>query len=119
VLHWKAHPIFQPGAVIVKAGLVQFPCNWVGPSNSLAPEVAAGAVEGVDVPLVDVSDFALPPVVGVDVDPELDLPVEDVVPVVGVAPVEGVVVVPDPAGAGNLYAPELEPPEFELAPTVR
>ena len=35
-VHWKAHPIFHVGAVIVKAGLVQFPVICVGPSSTLA-----------------------------------------------------------------------------------
>jgi hypothetical protein len=125
VAHWKAHPMFQPGLVTVKAGLVQFPCIWVGPSSSLAPEAVAVVV--VEVPLVEVDvfeldplDFVFPAVVEVDVDCEVDPPVEEIVLVVEAPPVDSDVVVPDPAD-GNLYAPEPEPepePELELAPTV-
>ena len=91
-MHLKAHPIFQSAFVIVKAGLVQLPWDWVGPRST-----RAGVAAAVD----DVS-----------VDPPTAVVVE--LPELAAA---AVVVELDPAGGGGLYAPvlgervdECEPP---------
>ncbi len=52
--HRNAQPIFQPDAVVVKAGLVQFPCICVGPMSTRAGP--AGALDEVEEEVVDVVD---------------------------------------------------------------
>lgn len=88
VEHWKAQPIFQLADVIVKAGLVQFPDDCVGPTSTRAAAVVV-VVDPVDDDVVVVDE------------PEPDDP--DVVVVVEEPPVElpaaVVVVVPDEPGA--------------------
>ena len=44
--HLKAHPMFQPAAVVVNVGLVQLPCICVGPIRTRAGPAAT--VEDVD-----------------------------------------------------------------------
>ena len=98
-MHWKAQPIFQPGAVIVKAGLVQFPWSWVGPSSNRAGGidvlVVEPVVDEVDEPaVVVVVSLDFPPVVLVVADPAVGAEV-----VVEPPAVEAVVLVePPPAG---------------------
>ena len=53
--------MFQPAAVMVNAGLVQLPWDWVGPRRTLAATVV-----GVDDVVVD---DELPAVVVADEDP--------------------------------------------------
>jgi hypothetical protein len=115
VVHWKAHPIFQPGAVVVKVGLVQLPVSCVGPRSRRA---------GVDV--VDVLDVEDDDVCFV-VDNVEDEEVEEVevFPVVGVVeapvvlfPATVVLVALDPDGGGRTYPLEPLEPDDGLAPTV-
>jgi hypothetical protein len=95
-VHWKAHPMFQLAAVVVKAGLVQLPLAWVGPSSNLAGEETGAEV----VVVVCVDDTVVvvdePGVVVVE------LPAPDPWPsvVVVFAPAE-------PDSAGNVDAPPL------------
>jgi hypothetical protein len=84
-VHWKAQPMFQPGAVIVKAGLVQLPSDWVGPSNKRAGAV----VVVVGDPVVEV--VALVVVVTLE-------PFPLVVVVVAVVPAVDVEVLVEPGG---------------------
>jgi hypothetical protein len=95
-VHWKAHPMFQPAAVTVKAGLVQFPWDCVGPSRRCAGVAAA---EGVVVVLL-----VVPPGLEVVVV-DFFRPVAVVAVVVGavlaVAPLAAVVV-GEPLGVGSL-----------------
>jgi hypothetical protein len=95
--------MFQPAAVMVNAGLIQLPWDWVGPRRTLAATVV-----GVD----DVDVDPLAAVVVVDEDPPeplcdaLVVVVDPVEPVVGVDPVEPVVGVVDPvapAAGGKRY----------------
>ena len=100
----NAQPMFHPAAVVVNAGLVQFPCICVGPMRTRAGPAAAVDDDEVDV-VVD------PPGAVVVVDPPeavdvVDRPAADVVvdppgAVVVVAPLEPVAV---PVEVGNLYA---------------
>jgi hypothetical protein len=102
-VHWKAHPIFQPGAVIVNVGLVQLPDSCVGPRSRRAGDVAVVAVEEVeDCPVADVVEE-------VDECPFVDVVVDEC-PVVGVVveealvpllPAAVVVVALDPDGGGS------------------
>jgi hypothetical protein len=131
-VHWKAQPIFQAGAVMVKAGLVQFPWSWVGPSNNRAGGIDVVVVDELDeLAVVVVVSLDFPPalVVVVVVDPAVGAEVVVVDPAVGaevvVDPptVETVVLVELPPAGGRVYAPPpevpepLEPPESE-APTL-
>lgn len=104
-VHWKAHPIFQPGAVIVNVGLFQLPCSCVGPRRR-----RAGV--GADVDVVVVEDAEECSVVDVEECLVVDVvvcPVVDVeeLPVVGVVedeeevPAAVVLVVVDPDGGGR------------------
>ena len=95
--HWKAQPIFQLAAVIVKAELVQSPDDWVGPKRT---SVAAAVVVVVEPAAVvgDVVDPVEAEVVVVDPD-------EDVVVVEPPLPDDVVVVLDDPAGGGGVYPP--------------
>jgi len=105
-VHLKAHPIFQSAFVIVKAGLVQLPWDWVGPRSTRAGVAAAVDDVSVDPPtavVVELLEFAAAVVVVVVELPELAA--------------AAVVVELDPAGGGGLYAPvlgervdECEPP---------
>ena len=62
--HLNAQPMFQPAAVVVKVGLVQLPCSWVGPKSARAgPAAAVDDVDDVEVVVVD------PPADVVVVDP--------------------------------------------------
>jgi hypothetical protein len=90
----NAQPMFQPAAVVVNAGLVQFPRICVGPRRTRAGPVAAGAdVCVVDPPAVAVVLVVDPPAaVVVVVDP----------------PAAGAVVVVAPEDVGSLYAGALE-----------
>ncbi|HXN61697.1 MAG TPA: hypothetical protein VN886_14730 [Acidimicrobiales bacterium] len=92
----KAQPMFQPAAVVVKAGLVQLPCIWVVPKRTRAGPAAAADVEVVVDPPV--------PVVAVV------WPAAAVVVVVAlVAPaVWDVVAVADPEAWGRVYAGAFE-----------
>jgi hypothetical protein len=98
VVHWKAHPIFQPGAVIVKVGLVQLPCSCVGPRSSRAGD-------GASVDVVDVEEVEECPVVEVEeeclVVDVVEFPVVVVVEDAEEAPSTVVVVAVDPAGGGR------------------
>jgi hypothetical protein len=89
-VHWKAQPIFQFGTVMVKAGLVQLPWSWVGPSSNRAGGVDVVVVEPV---VVEVDE----PAVGAEV-------VVDAPPVATVVPVEL------PPAGGSVYAPPPEVP---------
>ena len=123
-VHWKAQPIFQAGAVIVKAGLVQFPWSWVGPSSNRAGGIDVLVVE----PVVDEVDEPVVVVVSLDFPPAVLVVVE--APAVGAEvvveppPVEAVVLVALPPAGGREYAPPSDvpdppdPPEPE-APGVR
>jgi hypothetical protein len=102
--------MFQAGAVIVKAGLVQFPWSWVGPSSNRAGGIEVVVVE----PVVDVVDEpAVVVVVSLDFPAVVLVVVE--VPAVGaevvVEPlaVEAVVLVELPPAGGREYAPPPEP----------
>ena len=86
----NAQPMFQLGAVVVKAGLVQLPCSCVGPRRTRGGPAAA-----VDDVVAD------PPAAVVVVDPlEAAVVVE---PLVAAA-----VVVVDPVDFGIVYAGALE-----------
>jgi hypothetical protein len=92
--------MFQPGAVIENAGLVQFPCDCIGPSSNRAGVVTAVEVVVVeddepDPEVVVVDEVAPPAVVVVDCDPDVGAVVLDEL---------------DPAGGGGLYAfvPEVD-----------
>jgi hypothetical protein len=100
-VHWKAQPIFQVGAVMVKAGLVQLPWSWVGPSSN-----RAGAVDVVVVDPVD-DEVAVVVVVSLDFPPAV---VVVVVVVVDPPPVAAVVLVELPPAGGSVYAPPPEVP---------
>jgi hypothetical protein len=89
-VHWKAQPMFHPGLLTEKTGLVQLPCIWVGPSSSRA---GSTAVEDV---VVDVSPPA--PVVVV-LEPEAEVVV---VTAAAAPPVEVVVEALDPLGGGSV-----------------
>jgi hypothetical protein len=98
--------MFQPGAVIVNAGLVQSPCACIGPSNNLAPEEVGveddpGAEVGVVVWDVVEWEVVVLAVDEVDDPPALDDPPPDVGVVVPPALEDGVVVVAEPAGGGS------------------
>ena len=110
-MHWKAHPMFQPGAVIVKAGLVQLPSDWVGPSNKRAGAdvVVVADDPGVAVVVVVVVAFDPFPLVVVVVVPvvEVEVLVEPVEPgeavvLVELPPGETVVVVELPPAGGSV-----------------
>ena len=111
-VHWKAQPIFQAGAVIVKAGLVQFPWSWVGPSSNRAGGIDVLVVE----PVVDeVDEPAVVVVVSLDFPPVVLVVVE--APAVGAEvvveppPVEAVVLVAPPPAGGREYAPPSDVPD--------
>ena len=96
----NAQPMFQPAAVVVNVGLVQFPCIWVGPKRTRGGPAAAADDE------VDVVD---PPAAVVVVDPPaaVVVVVDPPAAVVVVDPLEppgDVVVVADPVDVGSLYA---------------
>jgi hypothetical protein len=133
-VHWKAQPIFQAGAVMVKAGLVQFPWSWVGPSSNRAGGIDVVVVE----PVVDeLDELAVVVVVSLDFAPAVvvveapeagaEVVVEETAVgeevVVEPPTVETVVLVVLPPAGGRVYAPPpevpepLEPPEPE-APTL-
>src|ERR1700722_11366856 len=83
-VHWKAQPIFQAGAVMVKAGLVQFPWSWVGPSNNRAGGIDVVVVDELgELAVVVVVSLVFPPALVVVVDPAVgaEVVVED--PAVG------------------------------------
>jgi hypothetical protein len=122
-VHWKAQPIFQAGAVMVKAGLVQFPWSWVGPSSNRAGGIDVVVVE----PVVDeLDELAVVVVVSLDFPPAVvvvEAPAVGEEVVVDPPTVETVVLVALPPAGGRVYAPPpevpkpLEPPEPE-APTL-
>lgn len=87
-VHWNAQPMFQLGAVIVKAGLVQFPVICVGPTSTRAGAAAAVVVD--------------PPAVVVVVPPAAEVVVE---------PAPAAVVVVDAVDFGIVYAGALEDEE--------
>jgi hypothetical protein len=91
--------MFQLAAVMVKVGLVQFPCDCVGPRSSRDGELAVIAV--VDVEVVTVEEV-------------VDDPVGLVVVLEPPPPMTAVLVVLDPLAGGSAYAP---PPLVEEAPT--
>ena len=104
--HLNAQPMFQPAAVVVKVGLVQFPCIWVGPRSTCAGP--AGALDEVVPDVVVVVD---PPACVVVVDPPAAV-------VVVAEPLEppdpdDVVVVVDPVEVGMRYA-GVEADEFAV-----
>jgi hypothetical protein len=85
----NAQPIFQLAAVVVNAGLVQFPCICVGPRSTRAGPAGAAADDVVvDPPTAVVVVVADEPAVVVDVEPSA----------------AAVVVVVDPLEPGSLYA---------------
>jgi hypothetical protein len=95
-VHWKAHPMFQLAAVVVKTGLVQSPLAWVGPSSNLGGEETGdevGVVVWVGVEVV-VDEPAVMAVV--EVVPAPDPPASVVV----LSPAE-------PDSAGNVDGPLL------------
>lgn len=98
--HRKAQPMFQLGAVIVKAELVQSPEDCIGPSSTRATTVVVVDPVAVDVVVVDDPADAEPEVVVVVEEPPLALPPADVVVVL--PPVAGAVVVVEPAGGGGV-----------------
>lgn len=83
-VHWKAHPIFQSAAVVVNAGLDQFPLDWIGPSSTLA------GVATADDAVVVVDELGTDVAVEVGLDPALleEVVVAEEVVVVVLAPVE-------------------------------
>jgi hypothetical protein len=92
----KAHPMFQPAAVTVKAELVQLPCDWVGPRSNFAGSAVAeivGVVDGSAATLVVVLEEDAPDVVD-------ELPPAG--PVVELAEIDPL----DPVGGGGWYAAE-------------
>ena len=89
----KAQPMFQPAAVVVKEGLVQFPDICVGPRSTRAGPAAAVVVD--------------PPAAAVVVDPPgaVVVVLDDPPALVVADPLAGaVVVVADPPEVGSLYA---------------
>jgi hypothetical protein len=106
--HWKAHPMFQLAAVIVKAVLVQSPDDCIGPSNTRAGTVVGGDAVADVVVVVDDP---------VEDDPEVVVVVEEPPPL-AFPPAAVVVVLPvEPLGGGGVYAPpEFDLPEPEAAP---
>ncbi len=86
----KAHPMFQPDAVTVKAGLVQLPWDWVGPRSSCAGAAVVEVVEEVPVTAPEVVVEEDAPVVVVD-----EVPAPEAVELVDVDPL-------DPAGGGGV-----------------
>jgi hypothetical protein len=108
--HWKAQPMFQLGAVIVKSGLVQFPDDCIGPTSTRATAVVVVVVVDPvdDEVLVVVDDPAPddPDVVVVVEEPPAELPAAVVV----VLPDEPGAVVPvELAGGGGVYVPAPAP----------
>ena len=91
-VHLKAQPMFQPAAVVVKDGLVQFPWSWVGPRRT--PACAGAAVDDVD---DDVDVVVEPPAAVVVVEPLATVVVEPVD-----LPEAGAVVVVAPPGGGGV-----------------
>lgn len=106
-VHLKAQPMFQPAAVVVKDGLVQFPWSCVGPRRT--PAGAGAAVDDVD-DVDDDVDVVEPPAAVVEVDPPATVVVEPVD-----LPEAGAVVVAPPGGGGvkaGLSDDELAPTEW-------
>jgi hypothetical protein len=107
-VHWNAQPMFQPVAVIVKAGLVQLPSDWVGPSNKRAGAVVVvvgePVVDEVVVLVVVVPLEPLPLVVVVvpAVDVEVLVEPEGTVVLVELPPGGTVVLVEVPAAGGSV-----------------
>ncbi len=107
-MHWKAHPMFQPACVVVKAGLVQLPWAWVGPSSNFA-----GEETGAEVVVVVCADDAV-----VVVDEAGVVVVVEEVPAPDPWPSVVVVLAPaEPDSAGNVDAPPLALDEAGV-PTV-
>jgi hypothetical protein len=92
-VHWNAQPMFQLAAVMVKVGLVQLPCDCVGPRSSRAGELATVEVvaveEVVDELVVDLVELVV------------DDPVGLVVVLEPPPPLTAVLVVLDPPAGGR------------------